>query len=185
MKKTIILLVISIMAFCCPVQAQHLKFMGIPLNGTITQFQQKLTAKGVKYDKASSQVLPSGIRAYKGSFVGHDANIYVYYDLSSKIVYEAKAVLGFTSESSCDIEYNEIKTLLSTKYPDAETDTDYQDGHEAYYYRVLDNEYNPLGVISVFVSTNIYAYPYEHQVHIEYTDYTNYLKNEDSRMNDL
>ena len=42
MKKSIILLFISIMALCIPMQAQHLKFMDIPLTGTITQFQSKL-----------------------------------------------------------------------------------------------------------------------------------------------
>ena len=68
MKKNIILLVISILAMCVPAQADHLKFMGIPLTGTITQFQLKLAAKGVKYDKAMSQQLPTGVRMFNGTF---------------------------------------------------------------------------------------------------------------------
>ena len=99
MKKSIILLVISILAFCSPVQAHHLKFMCIPLNGTITQFQQKLTAKGVKHNKQTSQMIPAGVRAFNGTFAGEKADIYVYYNLSSKVVYRAKAVAGYYTDS--------------------------------------------------------------------------------------
>ena len=30
---------------------EHLKYMGIPITGTISQFQSKLAAKGVRYDQ--------------------------------------------------------------------------------------------------------------------------------------
>ncbi len=183
MKKTIILITLCLVAFCCPVQAQHLKFMGIPLNGTITQFQQKLTAKGVKYDKAASQQMPSGVRYFKGTFAGEKANILIYYDPSSKIVYKAKAVMGYPTASSCDTKYEDLKSLLSAKYADAETETDYQDGHESFYYRVNDN--GNLGVICIYVSNNIFAYPYEYEVNIEYVDFANYLMNDFSKMEDL
>ncbi len=184
MKKSIILLIIGIVARCIPVQAQHLKFMGIPLNGTITQFQSKLTAKGVKYDKASSQSLPSGVRVYSGTFAGEDAKIYVYYNTTSKVVYEAKAVMSYAAESIRDSKYDDLKSLLLSKYADAGTDTDYQDGHEAFCLRVKDG-YVPLGVISIFCSENFYAYPFDKQLYISYTDYLNYLDNGDNIMDDL
>ena len=184
MKKSIILLIISIVALCIPMQAQHMKFMGIPITGTITQFQSKLTAKGVKYDKASSQLLPSGVRAYSGTFAGEDAKIYVYYNTTSKVVYEAKAVMSYATESSRDSKYDDLKSLLLSKYADAQTGTDYQEGHEAFYFRVFDG-FSPLGIISIFCSENIYAYPLDKQLHISYTDYLNYLDNDDSIMDDL
>ena len=60
---------------CLPVQAEHLKFMGIPLTGTITQFQQKLTAKGVTHDKKASATAPIGTRIFSGKFAGAKAEI--------------------------------------------------------------------------------------------------------------
>lgn len=184
MKKSIILLVVTFCAMFAQAQAEHLKFMGIPLAGTITQFQQKLAAKGVKYDKAMSQQLPAGVRMFNGTFAGEKSKIFVYYDPSSKVVYKAKAVSGYPTASNCNTKYEDLKSMLQSKYSEAETDIDYQDGHEAYYFRVYDNG-NPLGVIAVYVSYNLYAYPMDNEVNIEYIDYVNYLKNDDSKMNDL
>ena len=184
MKKNLIILLLCLFVMSVPAQAEHLKFMGIPLTGTISQFQQKLVAKGVKYDKAMSQQLPAGVRMFNGTFAGEKSKIFVYYDPTSKVVYKAKAVSGYPSASSCDSKYEDLKSMLSSKYSEAETGIDYQDGHEAYYYRVYDNG-NPLGIIAVYVSYNLYAYPMDNEVNIEYIDYINYLKNDDSKMNDL
>jgi hypothetical protein len=189
MKKTFILITLCLVAFCCPVEAQHLKFMGIPLNGTITQFQQKLSAKGVKYDKAASQQLPSGVRAYHGSFAGEKANIYVYYDPKSKVIYRAKAVISYPTEAICDSHYNEFKSLLSSKYPDAYTESGYQDEHETYLFVVSQNGIGELrdihGSIGIYVSKdNIFDY-YERSLHIDYTDYLNSIDNDNSKMKDL
>ena len=188
MKKSIIFLIISIVACCCPVEAQHLKFMGIPLNGTITQFQNKLQAKGVKYDKKISQMSPSGVRAFKGTFAGEKADIYVYYDPSSKVVYRAKAVICYPTALICDNHYDEIKSLLSSKYPDAYTESGYQDGHESYSYIVSEEGNsglrNILGLIGIYISEGDILDIYDRYLHIDYTDYLNSMKNDDSKMKD-
>lgn len=189
MKKSIILLIISIVALCCPMQAQHLKFMGIPLTGTITQFQNKLQAKGVKYDKKTSQRAPSGVRAFNGTFAGEKADIYVYYDQSSKVVYRAKAVITYPTETICDSHYNDFKSLLSSKYPDAYCEEGYQDEHESYLYVVSSEGSGELrdihGMIGIYVSKdNIFDY-FERSLHIDYTDYLNSMGNVDSKMKDL
>ena len=44
MKK--IILSIVLVCFCIVAHAAHLKFMGIPITGTITAFQSKLQTKG-------------------------------------------------------------------------------------------------------------------------------------------
>ena len=54
MKKSLIILIVGILSMFVPAQAEHLKFMGIPLTGTITQFQQKLATKGVTHNKRAS-----------------------------------------------------------------------------------------------------------------------------------
>ena len=83
-----------------------MKFMGIPLNGTINQFQTKLSTKSVTVDVATNKTIGVGCRAFKGSFSGKDAQIFVYYDESSKVVYRAKAVIQSSDEDICDNNYN-------------------------------------------------------------------------------
>lgn len=188
MKKSIILLIISIVALCIPLQAQHMKFMGIPLTGTITQFQSKLTAKGVKYDKVLSRELSAGTRVFDGVFAGEKAKIYVYYDPSSKIVYRAKAVVTCETMSICESKYQEFKSLLSTKYNCYEEESEY-DGHECNTYMITKE--NPtsmddiIGGITLYVSTSEFIYPIEHYLHIDYNDYKNSIKSEVVKMDDL
>lgn len=187
MKKTIIMMTLCLVAFCSPVQAQHLKFMGIPLNGTITQFQQKLTAKGVKYNKTTSELLPEGTRAFQGTFAGEKADIYVHYDPISKIVFNAKAVMTYASESMCESKYDEFKHLLSSKY-DAVEIPDYKDGHEVMNYVIKSENATSLndfmGYISIYILKEE-TYFYEYTLHIEYADDQNTEKNANSKMNDL
>lgn len=187
MKKTIILMTLCLVAFCCPVQAQHFKFMGIPLNGTITQFQQKLANKGIKYDKTLSAQLSIGTRAFSGTFAGEEATIYVYYNPSTKIVYSAKAVIDCSSESISDNKYSEMKSLLSSKYIYAETEEGYKEGHEKMTYYIYDDgitSYNTLhGVIVLYVTKAEYSSI--RFLHIEYADIINGKKNNDSKMEDL
>lgn len=67
MKK--IILSIVLVCFCIVAHAAHLKFMGIPITGTITAFQSKLQTKGCKISK-DNILLPSGIRKFKGVLRG-------------------------------------------------------------------------------------------------------------------
>ena len=179
---------LCLLAFCCPVQAQHMKFMGIPLTGTITQFQGKLQAKGMKYNKTTSQMFPSGIRAFSGNFAGEKASVYVYYDPSTKIVYRAKAVIGYYSESLCEQKYEEMKSMLSTKYSDAYETSDYREGHEVYHYVTYErksDEVKIYGTIDLYVTDAEFWDDYKQYLHIDYSDYKNSLSNDDSKMNDL
>lgn len=84
----------------------HIKFMGIPITGTIAQFQAKLVAKGCTYNKVASASISNGTRAFKGTFVGNKVDIYVYYDTNTKIVYRTKAVVSGVSEDIAEQEYS-------------------------------------------------------------------------------
>lgn len=65
---------------------EHMSFMGIPINGTITQFQTKLQGKGCALDRITNSQLGVGCRAFTGKFVDNKVNIFVYYDEKTKIV---------------------------------------------------------------------------------------------------
>lgn len=78
-------------------QAQHMKFMGIPLDGTIDSFQAKLAAKGIKPDKQYNATTPVGSRFFEGIFCGYQAEFYAYYNAKTKNVYRCKACICNTS----------------------------------------------------------------------------------------
>lgn len=103
--------------FCTMIlNAKHLEFMGIPINGTISNFQTKLQAKGCKIHKFNSSV-PTGVRAFTGTFAGEDCQIFVYYNKKNQKVYRVRAVTESTSSiESAKSEYHYFKNLLDRKY---------------------------------------------------------------------
>ena len=88
--KKIIISIILLMLFSIA-SAQHLKFEGIPIDGTISSFQNQLTAKGIKFSGVKSKDAPVGQRIFNGKLYGRNTEITVYYARKSKIVYKVKA----------------------------------------------------------------------------------------------
>ena len=64
MKKSILLIVFLVVSTC--VYSQHLKFSNIPIDGTISEFQSKLAAKGIKLNRTKSNESPVGQRVFNG-----------------------------------------------------------------------------------------------------------------------
>ncbi len=188
MKKIMLLLLTCLFAFPILSVAQgqeHLKFMGIPLDGTITQFQAKLQAKGVNYDTQGSKVLSVGTRAFRGTFSGKKAFIYVYYNEKTKVVYRAKAVVHSTDEDIADNSYYYFVGMLKQKYDTADIETGTKDNHEALTLLVPnENEntyYKYLGRIDVYRTRD---YP-NYDIHIDYYDTLNTVNNDNRNMDDL
>ena len=104
---------------CIGVMAQnaneHLKFMGIPINGTLESFSQKLVAKGLKREHAwEDNVL------LKGTFAGKSGSgVCVMRIPSRNIVY--KVVVCLPSKDTwewLEDDYTEFKRMLTSKYGD-------------------------------------------------------------------
>lgn len=206
MKKTIMLWLFAIVSIVSFAQntTEHLKFMGIPINGTITQFQSKLLAKGCTLDRAS-KALPVGCRIFNGKFVGNKVEIYVYYDEKTKVVYRAKAVIVGTSENIADQKYNEIKNMLLQKYGTTWCIEGTHDKKESVSRLVPCSTFNPLdidpdaniglspasygfkGEIDVFITKDedVLSMPYNYNVHIDYQDAINGEKHNNQNLEDL
>ena len=185
MKRLIQILVFSLLSIYLPAQAEHLKFMGIPLTGTITQFQQKLASKGVTYNKSESERAAVGTRVFKGTFAGSKAKIVVWYNPKTKIVFGAKALYEYYTTSSRDNKYDEIKTMLSQKYYEESDETEIKDGLEQYLVRVTDDYgYSTIGYINLYRTKDDFTYS-TYYVHVEYIDSENYRSDQNSKMNDL
>ena len=55
MKHSVVFFILYLFTTTSFAQTEHATFMGIPINGTITQFHQKIVAKGAKYEKVYSR----------------------------------------------------------------------------------------------------------------------------------
>jgi hypothetical protein len=155
--------------------------MGIPLNGTITQFQSKLVAKGLTPYNELNKMLPVGGRAFEGTFAGEKATIHTYYNAKTKIVYRAKAVIVSSNREDIENKLKKYKNLLIEKYLFSEGEDYEQEGRPAFILYVLDDDEDYLGVISLYTT----YHDYEYALHIDYEDDTNSDSNKSKNMDDL
>ena len=92
---------------------EHFKFMGIPINGTLESFTQKLVAKGMKRQQGWDN---TGV--FSGTCAGErDCGVYVNMIPSRNIVY--RIVVCLPSKDTWDWlekDYNRFKEMLTTKY---------------------------------------------------------------------
>lgn len=92
---------------------EHLKFMGIPINGTLESFTQKLVAKGLKSIQAAE-----GVGLLNGTFAGkNDCNIFVATVPNRNIV--SKVVVCLPPRETwawLESDYNQFKQMLTSKY---------------------------------------------------------------------
>ena len=113
-----IISVLFVLCLCMAASAQqHMKFMGIPLDGTIDNFALKLKAKGVTYDAAKSKTAGQGCRVFNGTFMGEKATINVAYNPKSKMVFSAAVEIQYPTVESAHIPFLNLTESLQQKYP--------------------------------------------------------------------
>lgn len=157
-----------------------MRFMGIPLDGTINSFQSKLATKGITPDVQFNKQSDPGVRGFNGSFAGHKAEIYVYYDAKTSIVYRAKACINSESKTIAEQTYSTIKSQLQDKYSNncfIETDT--HEGYESTNFLLL------FGMIDLYCSSHTEVYPTIYTLHIDYYDIANFNEYNNSVKEDL
>ncbi len=93
MKKTIALFMLMTISLVAMAQ-EHLTFQGIPIDGSIASFEQKLKAKGWVYDYNLSKQVNSDTKIYNGTFGGIKGNLFVLRSPKSKVVF----MLSFCGE---------------------------------------------------------------------------------------
>jgi hypothetical protein len=175
MKRIFSFFVMLVLTLGAMAQTQHMKFMGIPLNGSISAFHQKLVAKGCKHDVELSKVVDVGCRAFTGTFIGEKASIFVYYNAKTKVVYRAKAVIYRSSEDMIIQQYDEVKSALEERYPDAYMVKDEDDEYEVMHF------YTDQGWIDLYVNKYDGYSETSYGLHIDYYDDVNFKKNEKSK----
>lgn len=186
MKRTLLITLCCLFSIMTQAQTEHLKFMGIPLNGSITAFQTKLQSKGIKYNAEGSRQLKVGCRCYKGSFSGEKADFYVYYNEKTKVVYRAKAVITYLSKEKGEERFFSFRSMLNTKYSDGFANDGEQDGHPSLSIIVPDSKQEKdLGYVGLYITNPPYSFMDEVYLHIDYEDVANKKVNEVNNMDDL
>ncbi len=186
MKKITLSLIACLISLMVSAQVEHLKFMGIPLNGTITSFQAKLHEKGVKYDPTGSRQLGIGSRCFKGTFSNEKAYFYVYYNEKTKIVYRAKAVITCYSKEDGNRKFATFYGMLKSKYSDGEFYDGEQEGHPTLSILVPSSKQeNALGHVGLYISNSLEPYINEVYLHVDYEDFVNKNSNQKKNMDDL
>lgn len=166
-------------------QTEHLKFMGIPLDGTIVDFNAKLLAKGLKYNAFFNNTLPTEGLAYNSVFAGKDADIFVYYNTNTKVVYRAKATITCLNENMAKNLEKEIWALIKVKYPNGEESQDEHEGYPAHCILLSNSNNIYLGSISLYISKNPYKLEGKLTLHVDYEDGPNGILNKIENMDDL
>ena len=115
MKKRLIVLFLMLFAFVSVrVGAQeHMMFMKIPIDGTITEFASKMKAKGFVQTEVDKDVI-----TMEGDFMGQACELYIIGTEKTKTVWQVSVWFDekYTSWYDLKSDYNDIKDSYIGKY---------------------------------------------------------------------
>lgn len=213
MKKEFLLILCCLFSVVLQAKTEHLKFMGIPLDGKISVFNREMQKKGFKLDDYAGKRI-EGTYIYDGVFAGERARVFIDYDAKTKIVYQAAVVITLYTKESVTSKYEDMRDMLEEKYSQDESVSilerfrlEYgekmkeegktpfewkhiteEKGYEATTFFIPNLESRTLlGDIKVFVreSFSNITYSTEYNLFIRYSDRQNDNSQRDNRMDDL
>lgn len=130
MRRLITILAVAVF-MTVSAYAEHFKFMGIPLDGPVDQFEKALLQKGFK-SVPDEENAPS--RFYRGSFMSErNALVSVHPTPKSNVVYAVSVTFdNITEPEETEAMFNRLASIVEKKYEvsDKETPSD----HKVYYY---------------------------------------------------
>lgn len=168
MKKGIILLALMLTSVIC--YSQHFKFMGIPIDGSLENFDSILKSKGFVASKRYGKEDTSLYKFYDGIFAGYNVNVVVFATPKSNIVYSVTVIRSVDNEKQANEMCQYIQKTIEEKYEvnkkivQSENSTRYEVGY---------------GDIVVNYSAN------ENRVYVMYFDIENNKKDQDEKKNDI
>lgn len=174
---------------CVTISAQsHMKFMGIPLNGTIETFAQKLKAKGITYDAVKSRAMGPGGKFYNGTFMGEKATFMVFFNAKSRIVFGVSVEMSYTSFDLAFVPFKNIAEQLQKKYPKAvlEGSKDSKGNLDGLEFHIPNEEETQrIGVIIQTLNKSDDYLKDDCTISLMYTDVANFKKSESINNEDL
>lgn len=178
MRKLLTILALTFAMLC---QAQHMKFMGIPIDGTINQFTQKLATKGIKIHPENAKKSGIDNRYFYGKFMNRQAVFWVWYNPKTKIVYDVKVILYGHYEETKQM-YDNVKTIVNEKYKISKIQKgELVDGTETEMFTICDDNGKFIGFISLAKESEYGDY----WLSIFYSDAINNIKNSKTEYDDI
>lgn len=124
---------------------EHLRFMGIPIDGKIKPFKKNLEKKGLRYYTNLNNHY-----VFKGYFAGEMADVFAVYDNKTQIVYGVGVSITFMSPEIAKEKYDKFVNDFKEKY-----ETDKWDNKLKYYSDNPDTLINHIvnGNLSTFINS--------------------------------
>lgn len=114
-------LIIIIISCLCYIQAfseEHLKFLGLPIDGTVNEYASKLISKGF-YVSPDNKYAGKGLRVMEGPFLGNTEQFGLHYDVDTKRMWSVTFIRSFFKETDAKDLYNKLESLLHEKHNEA------------------------------------------------------------------
>lgn len=183
MKKIFIALLLCVTSLGFAQESEHMTFMGIPMGCTISQFQAQLAKKNVVVSPDSKKY-PAGQRLFTGKFSGKQADILVWYNERSNLVYRGKALIECPGKEFSLNVLREYEGKLDLKYG---TDGKYEDTFsDDYLHDIRSLTYvTENGRIDLFIVGTSYSDSLPFVLHIDYHDMKSDMLNTIDEMDDL
>lgn len=115
--KRIIFILLLLYALAASAQS-HLEFNGIPIDGSVSAFTEKMKKIGYVVDPVSKS-MPAGQRWFADP--DRDVTVCVSYDVKSKNVFCVSQIFQFNNAVACRRFFDGMKKRLSSRY--VETDS--------------------------------------------------------------
>lgn len=160
--------------FCVMLSAQeHIRFMGMPVDGSIKEFAQQMKRSGFKCTTKNKK---TGAWMFKGQFTGQECDVCVTFDKATSIVNSVMVYLPVETEKEAEMHIEKFDGMLAEKYPDASRSVKGL-GRESH------TEFGmPGGIISLWKSAASLG---RYRVAITYFDRVNNTKKREMEKNDL
>lgn len=165
------------------VYSQHLKFMGVPIDGNINSFAAKMTAKGFTISPRNKYTGP-GVRVMRGTFFDQSADIWISYNTSTKNVYSVRVQFYSGDRDVCESFMKDIKDIIESKYTCISDTGKTNAGDDVDIYFIVNEEKTLLGYIYIGID-DADSMDIGYNLNLTYQDWKNTEKNESSRSNDI
>ena len=196
MKKLITLFACIILSAMTMAQGQHMKFKGIPIDGTLKEYINAMTKAGFTYDNTYDGIAGlKGIAVLKGDFAGFKNCTIGVSTLQNCDLVNCIAVLFPKNNKWADVleDYEQLKAMLIQKYGEPEsckelftkqvTDDDSKiDAASSDDYVWYANFETELGVIELSI---VYSFWHRVAVKMVYYDKINTQKVKEAAIDDL
>lgn len=163
---------------------QHLKFMGIPLNGSINEFTSKLQRKGFTISPLNKYA-SVGTRILEGRFFDLLSDVRVFYVPTTKNVFSARATMYFSEKKTCTSIQEEIENIIEYKYIYVKEAGKTKAGNDLNVYKIYHNSGDDEDYYYGLIYIGQYYNNGKYELNITYEDRYNALLQEIDKSEDI